>query len=436
MNLTTYKISLDVQKRETQVFLSAIRGDTNRVIEISLTDNGKPFDIADGSKAFFTAVKPDDNFIYNDCTVNAGKNNITYRLTSQTTAVSGEVKCQIKLIGADGGILCTPSFSLIVGDTLYNEEPILDSTEEFNVATNYVIELERRLSNVDADLAPAIVGTAKGTTISISDSANVNFRNLKIYGRSTQDGTPTPDAPVDIVSVGDDGDVAVVVNDDNIVLTTSNGLRAIPVTDKTLATYTDANGQMWCADEIDFNRGVLIQRVIPIDTGVQYWTVNSTWSTTNGNCSIAYFKYSNMKYAPFLCTHFTEYFPPSAHGWTRGKMGMQQEGVIYAAISKTEASNGTEFQQYMANLGVVIYGIAVTPIETPLTADEIAAYKLLKTNYPNTTITNDENAYMSAEYVIDTKTYIDNLVAKALGVASAELAEVIALQESYIGGGA
>ena len=144
----------------------------------------------------------------------------------------------------------------------------------------------------------------------------------------------------------------------------------------------------------------------------------------------------NMKYAPFLCTHFTEYFHASAHGWTSGKMGMQQEGVMYAAIPKSDASNGAEFKQYMANLGTVIYCIAITPIETPLSAEEIAAYKQLKTNYPNTTITNDENAYMSAEYVIDTKTYIDNLVAKALGVASEELASVIALQESYIGGGA
>ena len=414
MNLTTYKISLDVQKRETQVFLSAIRGDTNRVIEISLTDNGKPFDIAKGSKAIFTAVKPDDNFIYNDCTVNAEKNIIIYRLTSQTTAVSGEVKCQIKLIGADGGILCTPSFSLIIGDTLYNEEPILDSTEEFNVATNYVIELERRLSNVDADLAPAIVGTAKGTTVSLSDSANVNFRNLKIYGRSTQDGTPTPDAPVDIVSVGDDGNIAVTVNDDTIVLTTENGLRGVPVTDPSLATYTDASGQMWCADEIDLERGVYIQRVKTIEfDGTENWTEPAEYSAYSLPLSIVS--------RSGICTHFARIYQNDLTGSKEGVyLEYSAKAIIKAKTSYPTLAAFKALLAQQASIGkpVTIYYCFSTSIETPLSAEEIAAYKLLKTNYLNTTIVNDENAYMSAEYVIDTKTYIDKYVKNTSGVHS------------------
>ena len=90
---------------------------------------------------------------------------------------------------------------------------------------------------------------------------------------------------------------------------------------------------------------------------------------------------------------------------------MQENGVIYAAISKSAASNGEEFRQYMANLGTVIYGIAITPIVTALTAKQIAEYQALRTNYPNTTILNDENAFMDVAYVADTKMYIDNKIA-------------------------
>lgn len=39
---------------------------------------------------------------------------------------------------------------------------------------------------------------------------------LKIYGKSTQNGTPTPDTPIDIVSVGDDGAVKVTACSKNL----------------------------------------------------------------------------------------------------------------------------------------------------------------------------------------------------------------------------
>lgn len=42
---------------------------------------------------------------------------------------------------------------------------------------------------------------------------------------------------------------------------TPNGLPGIPVDKAELATYTDSDGQMWCCDEIDYERGVYVQRV-------------------------------------------------------------------------------------------------------------------------------------------------------------------------------
>lgn len=51
-----------------------------------------------------------------------------------------------------------------------------------------------------------------------------------------------------------------------------------------------------------------------------------------------------------------------------------------------------------------------TPIETPLTAEEIETYKSLRTNYPNTTIFNNTNAMMKVKYNADTKLYINTAV--------------------------
>lgn len=54
-----------------------------------------------------------------------------------------------------------------------------------------------------------------------------------------------------------------------------------------------------------------------------------------------------------------------------------------------------------------VYPLA-TPIETPLTAEEIETYKTLKSNYPNTTVLNNAGAWMKFKYNADTKLYINN----------------------------
>lgn len=60
--------------------------------------------------------------------------------------------------------------------------------------------------------ADAIINTATGEHIVVSDSSEHLFDNLKIYGKSTQSGTPTPDVPVPIVSTGDKGQIEITVH--------------------------------------------------------------------------------------------------------------------------------------------------------------------------------------------------------------------------------
>lgn len=471
MNSTTHKITLDIHKTGSQLFMSMIRGDNKRSIIISLTESGKPYTITEGCTAEFTAVKPDGHFIYNPCRVDFEQNVIVYDVTEQTTAVSGAVNCQIKLIGNDGGILTSPTFGIIVGDTLYNEEPIVESSEEFHALTAYVADLQKKLADgefkgdkgdkgdagisvthewngtvlkvtsasgtsssdlkgqkgdkgdkgdrgVDADatkFASAVVGYSGGSTIQITDSANVAPRCLSVYGKSTQDGTPTPNTPVDIVSIGADGDILVSVNEQTAVVSTPNGLHGIPVTGTAIATYTDDNGKMWCADEIDFERGVYIQRAIKwtpslsnvsgyyeigkYARGSVFISSKQSISTPNGLCNIA----SMVGNYTLDELHF---YAQNAQLW------------FFAPISELEERSAKGVVKWFVDQNAEFYYILATPIETPLTEDEIAQYKLLKMNYPNTTITNDENAYMDVEYVVDTKMFINKSAGGAVGSVS------------------
>jgi hypothetical protein len=75
---------------------------------------------------------------------------------------------------------------------------------------------DKALEEIDAaagTAAGSIMPTEAGEVIAVHDSAEKNMRAVKIYGRTTQSGTPTPSAPVPLVTVGADGDVVVFANE-------------------------------------------------------------------------------------------------------------------------------------------------------------------------------------------------------------------------------
>lgn len=67
---------------------------------------------------------------------------------------------------------------------------------------NSIPEDYTALSAAVALKAPAIVCEADGTAITLNDSSDMRLQGMRIFGKSTQDGVPSPEAPVEIVSVG------------------------------------------------------------------------------------------------------------------------------------------------------------------------------------------------------------------------------------------
>ena len=62
-----------------------------------------------------------------------------------------------------------------------------------------------------------LTGSEIGNPLSVDDAFPAPLCGLTVYGKSTQDGTPTPDAPVPIVSAGESGSVAVKVTGKNLL---------------------------------------------------------------------------------------------------------------------------------------------------------------------------------------------------------------------------
>ena len=82
--------------------------------------------------------------------------------------------------------------------------------------------LKKELSLLKEDTAVlqkrqnVLVGSETGNPVSCDDAFAAPLCGLTVYGRSTQDGTPSPDNPVPIVSVGDGGSVTVKVTGKNL----------------------------------------------------------------------------------------------------------------------------------------------------------------------------------------------------------------------------
>lgn len=228
--------------------------------------------------------------------------------------------------------------------------------------------------------------------------------------------SPNPQYPQELVSVGDDGDVIVSVDGKTLRIPTHNGLPAIPVTDASLATYTDSNGQMWCADEVDFERGVYVKRVkkIVADSSLTY----KKSSAINEFGTPYYMEITSDLPLDSLKSYFMsdryEIIASSNSRIARSQANIYANNnwSVYYIATLSDAIDVEAYRLERETNPVTYQYILATPIETPLTEEEIAQYRALHTNYPVTTVLNDSDTHMEVKYKADTKNYIDNKFAE------------------------
>jgi hypothetical protein len=196
-------------------------------------------------------------------------------------------------------------------------------------------------------------------------------------------------------------------------VSTPNGLPGVPQTNSNYyATYTDSNGQRWVCDEIDFERGVYVQRIVEKVLGG-----TESWKSSGGN--VPYFtsglgEYGSVIGGAALATHLQYQAINSSSsniGITVGSSSAQNRAQVQVRISTDITTVTACTEWFKANPTTILYALA-EPIETPLSAEELAAYAALHSNKPNTTVYNDSGVHMDVAYVADTKTYIDNKLAQ------------------------
>ena len=262
-----------------------------------------------------------------------------------------------------------------------------------------------------------LVGTETGNPLSVDDAFSAPLCGLTVYGRSTQDGTPTPDSPVPIVSAGDGGSVVVTLSDGNgktqtLTLPTPNGLPGIPVTSG--GNYTDPQGQQWVCDEVDLERGIKIQKVgrafiehCIASRDPNWWDASKSYSYQ----ILAYqgsFNTNIESGGPcnrFIAYPFMDFYNK---GIENGFLRAAGENIFNISKSLGICTTPDEFKAWF-NENVVLYKILATPIKTQLTPAELAAYKALTAYGPDTVVQAGDGAGVKLVYQRDVNITIKKL---------------------------
>lgn len=202
-----------------------------------------------------------------------------------------------------------------------------------------------------------------------------------------------------------------------LTLQTPNGLNGLKVTKQEEANYTDSDGNMWACDYIDLQRGKYVQRIIEKvldgskaigfnNSGKWHMSFNELFGNGDnilqGSSNGGFYAISNtflLQSARYNCDSGFEnhmFFSSTS-----------DNKAMSINVNLFETPNESGFKKFFSEHPTIIRAILKTPIETDLSAEEIAQYEASHTNYPNTTIINDANAYTEIGYVADTKMYID-----------------------------
>ena len=269
----------------------------------------------------------------------------------------------------------------LTGDEAYILSKRGKTAEDLGPLKKELGQLKEDLSNKITKFYASNQGEAH-----ITDSDNGKIQDMMLYGKSSQNGTPTPENPVKIKSVvnptvkvtSEDGLKVQFVTLNNITLS------AIPVSS---GGNVIIDGQQYIADYVDVERGKLVQRI---------WR-----GSFNGNASerwvvrdkVKRFEIridkldSNDSYKKksVYCNRYQ--YNANVYIDANRENGIVRQGkTLYFRDSNITNFSESGVRLYLAEHPLIIIAYLDKPIEIDLTQKEVSIFKKLATYYPITNI--------------------------------------------------
>lgn len=192
-----------------------------------------------------------------------------------------------------------------------------------------------------------------------------------------------------------------------LTLPTPNGLHGLPVASG--GNYTDPSGQQWVCDEVDLKRGVRVQRV-------GTYKFYSSDGFTMGQTSLGLVRFYttigdvlNADSGTLTSSALCSALPLGQSGSTYSRVNVFTVAGMRFYINIENITSVDELQQYLQQTPMTLTALLATPIETPLTPAELAAYKALTTYAPDTVVQASDGAGLKLGYQRDVSIVIKNL---------------------------
>lgn len=185
-----------------------------------------------------------------------------------------------------------------------------------------------------------------------------------------------------------------------LIIPTPNGLPGIPVSSD--GNYTDADGRQWVCDEVDFKKGVYVQRIGKRTITSKDVFHKSGMSTDDVN----YFSLGNFSLHigtigekdVLMSNCFVAGINHGFGAWGKIFLSSAFDDKLFFSVEAQKYPDEETFKQWAVENGLMFLYQLVDIIETPLAAEELSAYKTLCTYSPTTTVINDAEAGMSVGY--------------------------------------
>lgn len=338
-----------------------------------------------------------------------------------------------------------PGKDAVIDATLTQEGAAADAATTGKRLT----EIEKAVAEkADKERQNILIGSETGNPVSVSDAFSAPLCGLTVYGKSTQDGTPSPDNPVPIVSAGDSGTVTVKATGKNLLyipdgkrtvrgvtITSENGIISISGTATEngyvylsvkqisihglalLSTNVSAPTAKLVSESwvvlLEQNKAKNIQETITrlcfvVKKGTNYDLNDIAVQLELGSTATAYSPYHEQLLTlptpnglPGIpVTSGGNYTDPSGQQWVCDEVDLER-GVRVQRVDKGAFDSTKALAEQNA--------ILATPVETPLTDAEIAAYKALTAYGPDTVVQAADGAGVKLDYQRDVNIVIKNL---------------------------
>lgn len=330
---------------------------------------------------------------------------------SETATYAGEAKSSSDSAKANADLVSANKIEIdnAKSDVDAKVEQFESDLETYSVRTlrSDMTELQKETSDgfsaLKGDLSNKITkfyASNLGKT-NLSDSDNGKIQDMIIYGKSSQDGVPTPENPVEIKSVVNP--TVKVSNEDGTqfkTVTLPYTLNAIPVESGGNVTI---DGQQYTADYVDVDKKQLVRMVDTlVFDGSELWELGSI-----NDYNIANFVFhSSRRYKMQIASNR---LPPqnSLIANTKSEGIYVNENYLLFIRLKTDRISTTDaLKTWLSENNIVALTALYTPTTIDLTDEEFLAFKALTTHYPTTSVnvTSDQlDGYTTFNYPLNMK---------------------------------